>query len=108
MKTTHLSSEANGVSIAVNVGTEKPIYVTPTGLRALFALREAIEAELASIDPAVLDGIDARAALDPEGRKKARVAARRAELEAKLAAATNDAERNVATLELQLFNAKNA
>lgn len=108
MKTKHLSSEQNGISIAVDVGTEKPVYMTPTQLRNFVERAPALADELASVDEAVLDAIDARAALTPDARKAARLGAQKAKLEAALASAQTDAARAVAEAELKLFILKNS
>lgn len=108
MKTKTLSSEQNGISIAVDVGADKPIYATPTALRALLSKAPEIQAELATWPDDVLAAIDERAGQTPEARKLARVTSQRAKLEAAVAGATSEAARDVATLELKLFNLKNA
>lgn len=108
MKTKTLSSEQNGISIAVDVGADKPVYATPSALRALLQNATAIAAELATWPDDVLTAIDERAGQTPEARKLARVTSQRTKLEAAVASATSDAARDVATLELKLFNLKNA
>ena len=108
MKTKNLSSESNGISIAVNVGTSKPVYATPTQLRALLSQADALRAELETWPSVELEAIDARASLDPDSRKAARINAARSKLQAAVSAATSDAARAVAELELKLFEMKNA
>lgn len=108
MKTKNLSSEQNGISIAVDVGTEKPVYASPAQLRGILAKAEELKAELQTWPVDVLDAIDSRAGQTPEARKAARFAAQKAKLEAAVASATSDAQRDVAALELKLFVLKNA
>lgn len=109
MKTKTLSSEQNGISIAVDVGTDKPIYATPSALRALLSKAEEIRAELATWPDDVLSAIDERASQTPEARKLARVNGQRAKLQAALAATQpGTPAHEVAALELKVFELKNA
>jgi hypothetical protein len=107
IKTKSLSSEKNGISIAVNVGTDKPVYASPAQLMGLLANADSIRAELASCDSAELTAINERAASTPEARKLARVTAQRTKLQEAVTSAKTDGEKEVAELSLKLFELQN-
>lgn len=107
MKTAHMKSEKNGVSIAVDVGLTKPIYLSPAQFRALVSSLPTLQAEFATIPQAELDAIDARAALPTDDRKAARIAAGLEAAEKKLASAGNQLEKDIAEAELKLFKMRN-
>ena len=109
MKVGNFSSEQNGISLAVDVGEARPIYVTPSQFRGLLARFEALKTDFGTIPEATLDAIDERASMTPESRKLARVTAQRTKLEAAVAAAAvGTPARAVAEMELQLFTLKNS
>jgi hypothetical protein len=103
MKTQNLSSEKNGISLAVTTKTGKSVYATPSALREILTNAPALLAELDSVDAAELAAIDTRANSTPEARKLARVTEQRAKLEAAVVAATTDGAKEVAVLSLKLF-----
>ncbi len=107
MKTASLKSEKNGVSMAVDVGLGKPIYLSPAQFEAFVAKMPTLSAEYATIPRADLDAINARAALPADDRKTARTQAGLAAAEAKLASAGNQLEKDIAEAELKLFKMKN-
>lgn len=107
MKTANMKSEKNGVSLAVDVGLPKPLYMSPAQFRAFEAKLPVLSAEFASIPKAELDAIDARAALPTDDRKAARIAAGLEAAESKLSKAGNQLEKDIAEAELKLFRMKN-
>ena len=108
MKTANLSSEKNGISLAVKTKSGKNVYATPSALREVLLNAAALLAELDSCDSAELSAIDTRASSTPEARKLARVTEQRTKLEAAVIAATTDGAKTVAEMELKLFELKNA
>lgn len=108
MKTQNLRSEQNGVTIAIDVGEPKAVYVTPRGLAKLLdsAFADFLREQVASVPSETLAAIQERADMTPEAREAKRKAAALAAAEAKVAAAKTDDERSVAELELQLLRLK--
>jgi hypothetical protein len=108
MKTKNLSYEANGISLAVKLdGVEKPVYMTPSQVVAFAEQAPALLEQLATLPKADVEAIERRAALDPESRKAARVAAGLAVAVKALTDAKTEGEREVAELKLQLFEKQN-
>lgn len=107
MKTENMKSEKNGVSMAVNVGLDKPIYLSPAQFEAFAAKLPTLQEEYGKIPRAELDAINARAALPTDDRKQARIAAGLAAAESKLANAGSQLEKDIAEAELKLFKMKN-
>lgn len=111
MKTENLSSEKNGISIAVKLGKGKPAYLTPEQLVAVLTpeVADKLRAELASVDTAELAAITQRANQTPEARALARVTAQRATLEAAVAATGEGSpERLIAEMKLKVFELEQA
>lgn len=108
MKTKNLRSEVNGVTIAIDVGESKAVYVTPKGLAKLLdpAFIESLREQVASVPSETLAAIQERADMTPEAREAKRKAVVLAAAEAKVANAKTDDERDVAALELQLLKLK--
>ena len=69
MKTTNLSSEKNGITIAVKTKSGKAVYASPDALREVLENATSLLAELNGVDPSELAAIQDRSTLTPEARK---------------------------------------
>lgn len=107
MKTANLSSEKNGITLAVKTKSGKAVYATPDALREILENGPALLAELNSVDADELGAIQLRASQTPEARKAASVQKRREELQAAVSnTVAGTPQRQIAELEIQAFELK--
>ena len=107
MKTANLKSEKNGVSMAVDVGLDKPIYLSPAQFDAFVGKLPELQAQYATVPQDEKDAINQRASLSTDDRKASRVALGLTAAEKKLAEAGNQLEKDIAEAELKLFKMRN-
>lgn len=109
MKTANLSSEKNGITLAVKTKSGKSVYATPAALREILENSPALLAELNSVPAEELQAIQTRADLTPEARKLKAVTDQRAALETTVSsAAPGTPAREMAELSLRIFELKQA
>lgn len=107
MKTANLSSEKNGITLAVKTKSGKAVYATPDALREILENAPTLLAELNGVDAGELAGIQERASQTPEARKLAAVGKQRVEKQAAVSnTVAGTPQREIAELELRAFELK--